>query len=263
MNICQKVIRYISYLARLKLFFTKRQTMLKYNSEKSMKEDTPKTILSWNVQGMYLFMNTKKEDNIVNQIREFNKDIVCLQEVFDDSLKEKIINDLGDIYPYYLMGINDKKYIIGEDSGLLVLSKYKIQFHKEVKLDELLMPDKLANKSIIYFTIGRLNMMTTHLQSNSVENTQGIIRRQIQKIKKEAPFTDFIVTGDLNNNAAERYLNVEKNNTTPTSNKEILDYIVCVNCNHITLNTRVPYINIENTSDHLAITAEIYHTKNY
>ena len=72
--------------------------------------------------------------------------------------------------PYYLIGINDKKYIIGEDSGLLVLSKYKIQF--KVKLDELLMPDKLANKSIIYFTIGRLNMMTTHLQSNSVENTQ-------------------------------------------------------------------------------------------
>ena len=63
--------------------------MLKCNSEKSMKEDTPKTILSWNVQGTYLFMNTKKEDNIVNQIREFNKDIVCLQEVFDDSLKEK------------------------------------------------------------------------------------------------------------------------------------------------------------------------------
>ena len=117
------------------------------------------------------------------------------------------------------MGINDKKYIIGEDSGLLVLSKYKIQFHKEVKLDELLMPDKLANKSIIYFTIGTLNMMTTHLQSNSVENTQGIIRTQIQKIKKDAPFTDFIVTGNLNNNTAERYLNVGENNTTPTSNK--------------------------------------------
>ena len=43
----------------------------------------------------------------------------------------------------------------------------------------------------------------------------------------------------------------------------ILDYIVSVNCNHITLNTNIPYINIENTSDHLAITAEIYHTKNY
>ena len=70
MNICQKVIRYISYLARTEtIFYKKTQTMLKCNSEKSMIKDTPKTILSWNVQGMYLFMNTKKEDNIVNQIR--------------------------------------------------------------------------------------------------------------------------------------------------------------------------------------------------
>ena len=81
---------------------------------------------------------------------------------------------------------------------------------KELILDEKVFPDRMANKSIMYFKVGNLNFVTSHLQSNNMYANLGndISCRQIKMIKEESPFHSYIVTGDLNHN--EAYLLLDK-----------------------------------------------------
>ena len=91
----------------------------------------PRTIVTWNVQGLFYFMNEEKGMNIVNMLlRMTQADIICLQEVFENSLKETIIYKLKDT-PILFIRKYRKKIFFWEDSGLLVLSKYPIEFVKE------------------------------------------------------------------------------------------------------------------------------------
>lgn len=96
-------------------------------------ENVPKNILSWNVRGLSIYLNADKQVNIMNIISGFTTDIVCLQECFDDDLREYLCNNLLQTYPFYVSGDLSKKFIIGEDSGLMIFSKYPIanyKFHK-------------------------------------------------------------------------------------------------------------------------------------
>ena len=214
----------------------------------------PRTIVTWNVQGLFLFMNKEKPMNIVNQLTQMDKsDIICLQEVFDDELKETIICKMKYTHPYYLLGNTTKRYIVGEDSGLLVLSKYPIEFVKEIILDQYNLPDKMANKSMIFFKIGDLNLMNTHLQSNNMFDNSVMSTQQLKQLKDLCPFDRCIFVGDLNNELAHKHLGIRKNNLIRTiQTNEILDYILPWNYDdHISVRcTSVPNIDITNTSDH-------------
>jgi len=219
--------------------------------------DKPKSIVTWNIQGLFYFMYKKKEDNIIRELLNFDQDIISLQEVFEDSLKELIIYELRDKYPYYLLGNVDKRYIIGADSGLLVLSKYKVEFMKELILGEYVFPDRMASKSIMYFKIGNLNLVTCHLQSNNMYDNNDISCRQIKMIKEESPFDSYIVTGDLNHNEAYLLLDQSKNNYDRTWNDEILDYIVPINYSTMNIKTQVSDMDISDISDHYPLMCTI------
>jgi len=256
MDLCNKVINFIFSLKRL-IRFIKYDPMSITNSPPCNLNDKPLSIVTWNLQGLFLYMNNQKVKNIIHELLCLDQDILCLQEVFEDSLKSEIIHKLQKNYPYHLLGNCHKKYIIGEDSGLLVLSKYPIEFVKEIVLGESVMPDKLSNKSILYFKVGNLNLVTTHLQSSNMVPGGDIARDQIKLIVKESPFESYIITGDLNSDDACIHIDQPKNNTCVTWENEVLDYIIPINYPTMRLTTKVYDIDITNISDHKALIGKI------
>ena len=264
MNCCHKIINALRTLCRIRRFCTKPKFMPLTNTGFCNPLDRPVSIVTWNIQGLFYFLYKKKQDNIIRELHKFDQEIICLQEVFEDSLKELIIHELKDKYPYYLLGNVDKRYIVGDDSGLLVLSKFKIEFMKELILAEKVFPDRMASKSIMYFQIGNLNLVTCHLQSNNMYARLGndISCRQIKMIKEESPFDSYIVAGDLNNNEAYLLLDQFKNNYVNTWNNEILDYIVPINYPTMSIKTHVSDMDITDVSDHYPLMCTIEYISN-
>jgi endonuclease/exonuclease/phosphatase family metal-dependent hydrolase len=239
--------------------------------------DKPRSIVTWNIQGLFMHMNDDKTRNILYQLKRMNDiDIICLQEVFENSLKDKIIYELRDNQPYYLLGDTYKRYLVGEDSGLMILSKYPIEFVKEHVLEEYNFPDRMANKTVLYFKVGDLNLMTTHLQSNNMFDNTELSSKQLRQIIEFSPFEKFIITGDLNNNNSHKFLRKEKNNFDKTwlnqthvnllkgdskADSEILDYIFPHNYDNITVQVNVPKMDITNCSDHFPLFCKIDQNK--
>ena len=215
-------------------------------------DGTPKSIISWNIQELFLYSNTSKVNNIINYLDSFESDVICLQEVFEDKTKNAIIRSLSYKYHYHLITKTSKKFIVGEDSGLLVLSKYPIQYLSEVSLKGLTIPDSLANKTVMYFKIGNLNFATTHLQSEY----QNISRVQLYEILKKSPIEKFILAGDLNNESVNEIVGIKQNNFQPTWENKIIDYILPIGYD-VEIKTDVINIDLNNTSDHFPIIANL------
>ena len=76
-----------------------------------------------------LFIPNKLE-NIIQELKTLKTDLLCLQEVFEPNIKKLLYKKITSNYPYYLCGNLKRKYLY-EDSGLLILSKYDVQFVKE------------------------------------------------------------------------------------------------------------------------------------
>ncbi len=216
------------------------------------KEENPNSFISWNIQELFLYTNTNKVNNIINRLKTFVADIICLQEVFEDKTRKIIIEQLKENYPFYLSGNNKKKYIVGENSGLLILSKFPIEFVNELPLQNLCLPDSMAFKTIMYFKVGNLNFATSHLQSIY----EDISKKQLYNIIDKSPFKKFILIGDLNNENVFDLLNIKSNNSCKTCENSILDYIIPINYN-LNINVKKIEIEIENTSDHYPIIGKI------
>lgn len=214
--------------------------------------ESPKKILTWNIHELFLYTNFNKVKNIINRINNFDSDLICLQEAFEDETKRLIIEETKKKYPYFMVTTTEKKIVIGEDSGLLILSKYPINFVFEKCFENLFFPDSLANKSVLYFTVGNLNFATTHLQSGY----ESISECQIKDILKNSPFEKFILLGDLNNRNVDDILNIDCNNKEVTFYDEIIDYILPINWT-INLKVDVLRIDLDNTSDHYPLEAKI------
>ena len=263
MNRCHRLFNALKSFARVMRFCMKPKFIPLTNTGYCDPSDQPKSIVTWNIQGLFYFMSKDKQDNIIRELQNFDQDIICLQEVFEDSLKELIIYELRDKYPYYLLGNVNKRYVVGDDSGLLVLSKYRIEFMRELILDEYVFPDRMASKSIMYFKVGNLNLVTCHLQSNNMYDNNDISYRQIKMIKEKSPFDSYIVTGDLNHNEAYLLLDQFKNNYDRTwGETEILDYIVPINYSTMNIRTQVSDMDISNTSDHYPLMCTIEYSSN-
>ena len=153
-NLFNRIINIISLVFRLKRICCQKKVEQTNCNKFQISEYNPNSILSWNIQSMFFFTTPLRVRNIIKNIRKINCDVVCLQEVSEDSIKVKIINELKNKYPYYLIGKNGKKFIVGEDSGLLILSKYNINFIKEIEFHDNVCPDIMARKTVIYFTNG-------------------------------------------------------------------------------------------------------------
>ena len=257
MNICHYCINLLGTLKRLSYFFWKQDCIPRTNSYTVDKNDKPRTIVSFNIQGLFLFMNEAKCKKLLDTIETLDEDVLCLQEVFEDKLKKNIIERVSKKYPYYLLGNQTKKLGVGEDSGLLVLSKYKLKYKQEIILKDSVIPDCFSNKSILYFSVGDIHMSTTHLQSSNILSAEVIAEKQLRLICDKSPFDSFIITGDLNINDAESILNVKQTNEKPTWNEDRLDYILLKGYDDYEIKTSVLPIDIENVSDHYPLKGQI------
>lgn len=253
MGLCQIILNSLKTLRRCGRLYQEPDFIPLSNCDGCNRSTQIQSIASWNVQGLFLYMSQSKEYQLLYELSLMNQDIICLQEVFEDSLKQSIIQTKQRTHPYYLLGNVHKRYVFGEDSGLLVLSKYPIEFQKEVVLNDAVLPDSLSNKSILYFSVGNLNLVNTHLQSPNVNSAEHIATDQTKLILKESPFDRVIITGDLNNKQAFEDLQCEPNNDSTTWNQDILDYIVPIQYDTFTISVSVSEREIEGITDHKCI----------
>ena len=230
-----------------------------YRSEENEKQERgPKIrkVCSWNIQELFVYHSSLKLTNILYHINCLDAEVLCLQEVFEPAIIRAIIHNktIRDKYPYFLSGDMKNKYIIGENSGLFVLSQFPIRFIDFKYLPHAICPDNFATKGVLYFCVGNLSFALTHLQSGS----PNIAQRQLQFVMDQSPFKkNFIVLGDFNLTNANILLDVERNNTVITHNSQrIIDYILPISCSfHI--NNDVLQIDLDNVSDHYPIIGTI------
>ena len=220
----------------------------KYNKKNNI------TLCTWNIQCLFCYMNHKnrKLKNIIRNIELINTDIFFLQEVFDDYSKKYIIDNLKNIYPNYLLGICNKKCLFGEDSGLLILSKYKIDFLDEFILEGGKLPDCFSNKSAIFLKINDIFFCNTHLQSSEWSIQNNTSKLQIEKILSY--YKDIILVGDLNNGFVYDFINTKNinNNITNTDENKVLDYIISKD-DYYNIKSNTLYIDISKSSDHYPV----------
>ena len=113
--------------------------------------------------------------------------------MFDNRLKESLIETMSETHPYYLLGTIDKKYC--KEDWIACIVKISRQFVKETLLPEAVIPIVLLTNLFCIFCVGDLNLCTCHLQSSNMRNAQCISAKQIQQIVEESPFPNLIVTG--------------------------------------------------------------------
>jgi endonuclease/exonuclease/phosphatase family metal-dependent hydrolase len=219
----------------------------------------PRKLLTWNIQELFVYSNKQKLNNVIRYLSGSNVDVICLQEAFEpDSIRAIINNPIIEYkFPYYLTGDMHSQYLIGENSGLLILSKFPISFQSFFVFNNCMFCDAFSTKGILYFKIGDINFACTHLQSDQTK----IAEQQLKLITQHAPYNHNLITlGDFNHTRANSILNVSKNNYSITHDSgRILDYILPLSSD-INVSVNVDPINITNTSDHLPLIAEIIST---
>ena len=211
----------------------------------------PIRIATWNIQELWWYSyRGNKLGKIKNYLREKELDLICLQEVFERKTLNSILEDviIRMRYPYYLTGSLKNAYYLGENSGLLVLSKYPIAFGGFYPFKESRVPDSLAYKGALYFRVGQINFITTHLQSEAPL----IARPQLANIIDEMPFSaNTILLGDLNMTDPGLVGDNYPCEHTHTSFRR-LDYIIPVHRN-MEIDVDVDYMNISGCSDHYPV----------
>jgi len=216
-----------------------------------------KKICSWNIQELWWHSYAgNKISNIIEYISNCDTDVLCIQEAFDPNIQHILVNHpkIKKKFPFFLTGNLYNSYIIGENSGLFVLSKQPIVFKQFTPFSNAAWPDNFASKGALYFTIGDINFITTHLQSENIP----LAFKQLNTILQNLPFRKkTVLLGDLNIPNPYDNLNLTRCNIRHThTSGTTLDHIIPLFCD-ITLDINIDYIDLKNTSDHWPIFATI------
>jgi len=175
---------------------------------------------------------------------------------------------MRDTHPYFLRGNSHKKYVVGEDNGLLILSAYPISFDKEYMIEDCVIPDIFSCRSILYFTVGDIHVSTSHLQSSDILSAETISESQLRTLTQESPFSHYLIVRDMNHGSAHRILGHVQNNRSPTHGTHILDYILehgyqgmrtrSGKNQHLLQQVRVIPMDLTEVSDHYPIEAILH-----
>lgn len=150
-----------------------------------------------------------------------NTDILVFNEIFDNEASGLLIDELTKKFPYSTPVLGRTKYgwdstegwrsTSLDDGGVVILSKYPIDYKAQVIFDEGCGADWLSQKGFIHAVINkngdRYNILGTHVQADdsSCQTSPSVVRHsQFSQIDKYISGTDrsfdemFIVAGDLN-----------------------------------------------------------------
>jgi endonuclease/exonuclease/phosphatase family metal-dependent hydrolase len=158
--------------------------------------------MSYNIKALFPFYNKLRIRAIVDYVESLfvnnQVDIVCLQEAFELDLYDHLYrvareNSLNIVHPPL-----SRKYYIGENSGLVTISRYPIIEHGFVRHETSGGLCSFANKGAHYvqYSVNRctMNLVNTHLQSDN----QKIAVRQLTRIMDSMTLDNTLLVGDMN-----------------------------------------------------------------
>ena len=170
------------------------------------------SILSWNVYMLPPpFFRTQQVPRckaIIEFLNNSSYEVLVLQEVFYERVRQKLINGLGGCYPYHYGPCGTDKFL-RQDGGVMIFSKYPIETSQQIAFrDKCKGGDCLSDKGALLAEVRKnrkkIQIVGTHLQSMDDTVAQGIRVRQYEKIKHFLlrPFQKHgvpqVIVGDLN-----------------------------------------------------------------
>jgi endonuclease/exonuclease/phosphatase family metal-dependent hydrolase len=240
------------------------------------KNDNVLNILSYNIDNLFVHYDFLKNKRLLNDLKNifFRKDIdiICLQEVWNTNFKNKLIIFARQNNWNYAVPYNKKKYFIGENSGLIIFSKYTISEQKIHIYKNSKGTCSLSNKSAQYVKIQlninrEINIINTHLQSSHLSHYQDFRKttiKQLEELINNSPYKNSLVVGDINldydflkknlNNQFNFLNNYSKIITFPLTNDHLDHFLYFGNEYNYDINCSV--LNIHN-SDHIPVLASI------
>ena len=233
-------------------------------------------ILSYNIDNLFVHYDFLKNKRLLNDLENifFRKDIdiICLQEVWNTNFKKKLISIAQKNNWNYAIPSNKKKYFIGENSGLVIFSKYTISEQRIHIYKNSKGACSLSNKSAQYVKIQlntnkEINVINTHLQSSHLNHYQDFRKttiKQLEELISNSPYKNSLVVGDINldydflkkniNNKFNFFNNYSKIITFPFTNDH-LDHFLYFG-DEYNYNIKCNILDIHN-SDHTPILASI------
>jgi exonuclease III len=162
---------------------------------------TPLKIISYNISALPKWFNLngnplKRIEEIIDLLIKNDADVICLQEVFDIKIKNRIAQELLK-YDFHYKPSNSMFCL---SSGLMILSKYRIISKGFEAYNNYSGEDSLTEKGILYITIKINNtvytILNTHLNANAIFS---LYRRCVRTREKQMhQLLEFIKNRDAN-----------------------------------------------------------------
>lgn len=169
-------------------------------------------ILTWNIAALPRLINlfgnpSDRINGIIKYLKEVDADIICLQEVFDNKILEKIVTQMKS----YVISYPKKKGKGFISSGLIVLTKMPILSSQFEIFTDSIGENSYAEKGVLVSQIARgdfsqkIFLLNTHLNANPMFTLSTLSPNVIRKsqlltlaklLKNKSDF--YIICGDLN-----------------------------------------------------------------
>lgn len=156
--------------------------------------------------------DSTRESEMVKKFNEDSLDLVCLNEVWDDSIKTQFATQLKTQYPYSF-NFNNPIVPSAPDNGLLILSKCQLSDTNFTEYDHLKGWDALGRKGFmrakVLFQYEQneyipIYVFVTHTQADDSEECQKNLKQLRDAVESIAwGYYPVIVLGDLNTTAED------------------------------------------------------------
>jgi len=183
--------------------------MLSFTVIKTCKASDTLKVLSWNVYlipKIYINVhNAERAQKIGHVLKNSQKDIIVLQELFGKKMHRTINDSIKDIYPYSFGPGTCGFYKL--NSGVVIYSKYPISETKIIKYKHAVSVDRMAKKSAVIgfvnFKNTKIQIIGTHLQSKNGDKFSKIRFKQLNSILTDSALIKNkqypkLLLGDLN-----------------------------------------------------------------
>lgn len=178
-------------------------------------------ILSFNIDDIAYHRHyyTNKDEaravEIINYIDSTHSDVICLQEVWSETMKQELMDAFIAKNYYVALPPWDKKFFVGENSGLMLISKYPIISQTFLKFGNNTFGCSFTNKGVQYChvripsedpeTSTDLYLANAHLQASftyisSFLDFSKRAETQLDSIIKNCPYESSLLVGDMNMN---------------------------------------------------------------
>ncbi|MCP4125051.1 MAG: sphingomyelin phosphodiesterase, partial [Bacteroidetes bacterium] len=133
-------------------------------------------------------------------------DAILIQEVFDNSARSTLLGQLASEYPYQTAVIDLPNLL--EDGGIMIVSRWPIEYSQQMTWNDCNTPDCLANKGVMYARINKLgkkyHLFSTHQQAFNSNDDVAVRNLQMQQFNafidaQNIPVDEAVIFGgDMN-----------------------------------------------------------------